>query len=906
MSGETPQSIPWNDRGHQANAAITPPGPQPAPRSARDVEILRSLAKRINPHDAGAHNNLGVVYYNKGLYPEAITHFEKALELDPRMQVAERNLQIAYFHTGFFETMVSDLQARLENNPNDAEAHDRLARAYFYGGDVPAAIASWRQSISARPDRFDVHLRLARAEQQRGSLEAALNQIDGALKLEPRNARAHLLRGEVLYQTGRTVDARDALESAIKIQDTLAEAHHLLAFIYGELGDQVLAEAAAARASELNPTYGKAQTNLSLDSYNSARYEELVGDRTKPDVAEEGTLAHYNLGLAFRQKAQYDDALREFRLATERGEDKLLVLQAEAEMLLLRGDNAVSAQLYQELVQEEPNSPKLWNELGVSRHQAGDLEAAEQAYRRSLDVDPDYALAWNNLAVVRHHKGDAHESESAFRAALAHGRALADVWRNLGLMLMRSGRIEHAMDAYRRALDADPNSALAHAGLGIALMEAGKPGDAKASLVRAVEADPNLPEARYHLAFALSALGDYQGALRETKHALDLNPYIPQPRYKLLIDLQFEDASLLAPELDTAQRIMAPVGESIEEFEFKPESLDEAFSAALPDAAEDASALAAGAESTEPTAEGAELLAAARQMVAHGKLDDATEQTQRALRAGADRREYLLLQGDIYMRRGLAGEAVERFTAVLAEVSATSDPSSEVTQDIVRRALAGAARCFLELNRMNEAVEAAQRLTAMAPNDSGALRLLGRALARVSDYQRAIMVLEQARAAEGGEASLLAELGSAYLGAGRLADAEAALREAVSRDEFAISARVMLGRILATANKRSEAANEFRAALDFLPSHGEAAFALADLERAEGNLRNAIVVLADLLTVDPYHLEALIKLGELLTDSGRGDQAVMAYERVLRFDPGHEIANLMLAELDAQAAAQAG
>ena len=47
----------------------------------------------------------------------------------------------------------------------------------------------------------------------------------------------------------------------------------------------------------------------------------------------------------------------------------------------------------------------------------------------------------------------------------------------------------------------------------------------------------------------MSALGDYQGALRETKLALDLNPYIPQPRYKLLIDLQFEEASVLAPEL---------------------------------------------------------------------------------------------------------------------------------------------------------------------------------------------------------------------------------------------------------------------------------------------------------------------------------------------------------------------
>jgi cellulose synthase operon protein C len=81
--------FPWSDRGDApAHAA-------PSPRSERDLEILRALARRINPQDAGAHNNLGVVYYNKGLYDEAVRQFERALELDPRMQVAERNLQIA-------------------------------------------------------------------------------------------------------------------------------------------------------------------------------------------------------------------------------------------------------------------------------------------------------------------------------------------------------------------------------------------------------------------------------------------------------------------------------------------------------------------------------------------------------------------------------------------------------------------------------------------------------------------------------------------------------------------------------------------------------------------------------------------------------------------------------------------
>jgi tetratricopeptide (TPR) repeat protein len=41
-----------------------------------------------------------VGFYHKGLIEEAIAAFERALELDPLMQVAQRNLQVAYFHTG--------------------------------------------------------------------------------------------------------------------------------------------------------------------------------------------------------------------------------------------------------------------------------------------------------------------------------------------------------------------------------------------------------------------------------------------------------------------------------------------------------------------------------------------------------------------------------------------------------------------------------------------------------------------------------------------------------------------------------------------------------------------------------------------------------------------------------------
>src|SRR3954471_6493955 len=112
----------------------------PSLTSERDREVLRSFARRIDPSDAGAHNNLGVLYYNKGLYEEAVGAFMRALELDPRMDVAQRTLEIAYLNSGAAEQHISDLRARILANESDRDARWELGRTFALLGRAKEAI----------------------------------------------------------------------------------------------------------------------------------------------------------------------------------------------------------------------------------------------------------------------------------------------------------------------------------------------------------------------------------------------------------------------------------------------------------------------------------------------------------------------------------------------------------------------------------------------------------------------------------------------------------------------------------------------------------------------------------------------------------------------------------------------
>ena len=67
------------------------------PSRLEEMIILQN-AIRSNPTDARAPFYLGNLLYDKRRHREAISHWERAAELDPQFATAWRNLGIGYFN----------------------------------------------------------------------------------------------------------------------------------------------------------------------------------------------------------------------------------------------------------------------------------------------------------------------------------------------------------------------------------------------------------------------------------------------------------------------------------------------------------------------------------------------------------------------------------------------------------------------------------------------------------------------------------------------------------------------------------------------------------------------------------------------------------------------------------------
>ncbi|HVH68040.1 MAG TPA: tetratricopeptide repeat protein [Gemmatimonadales bacterium] len=831
--------------------------------SERDLAVLRSFARRIDPSDAGAHNNLGVLYYQKGLVEEAIAEFTRALELDPKMQVAQRNLEIAYHDTGYYDQRVAQLRERLRQAPDDRDARWELGRAYAILGAHEEAVREFEQLLAHRPDDVAAIIQLGLAEKNRGRPEAATEWFLRAVELEPDSTVVHFYLGEIYYNRGLNSESLAALERAVQLNPDNANAHYLMAFVLGDMGRHQDARAASKRAIQLNPPLARAQTNLSLERYTAERRSQERRQRLvpEPQVVEGNELAHYNLGLAFRQKGYYAEALREYRLALERGEDRRLTLQAMAELHLLKHDFSAALDLYDTLLREVPDSPKLWNERGVVLHQAGRRDEALASYRQAVEVDPKYVLAWNNLGVVQAHGADNDAAIESFRTALQLQGAFAAARLNLALLLYQLRRFQLSLEAYRQVLSSEPNSAAAWNGVGLVLVELKRFPDARNAFVRAVEADADHAGAHYNLSFTLSNLGDFDGALRATKRALELDPYYVSQKFALTIDLQYEKATIgIAPEI-SADVVAETIGE---DFNFDQRLLDNIFQELAPPAAEPPAPKTAD----DP-------LALARDYVSKGLMDVATAEAVRAVQRGANRADAAVLLGDIFAKRGLHGEALERFREARALDPARAD------------ARLGEVKALFAIGgpRAQEAHGLAEELLQLTPDNVDALVAVAKGRAAEGDAAEALTALQQAQTRAPGRADLHKLQGDIALKVGDKAGALAAYRAALELDRGFVQVWLDLGRVHEQKEEWDDAQQAYERALDVLPTFHEASLALSDLLRRAGRIKQAVKRLAELLEQDPYDLPALLLLGRALLDDKRDDKALEAFQRALKFDP---------------------
>jgi tetratricopeptide (TPR) repeat protein len=188
------------------------------------------------------------------------------------------------------------------------------------------------------------------------------------------------------------------------------------------------------------------------------------------------------------------------------------------------GQLGPAAQIYEQVLSQDPSHPDVLHLLGVLRYQQADHARAVELISKAVALRPNLAVYHANLAEPYREMGQYEKAAGCCRAALSLRPDYPEALGNLGLALQGMGRTSEAVEQFRRALALRPDFATAHTNLGNALRELGQGEPALHHFRRAVEINPNDPVARTNLGQMLLECGRPDEALAQCEAAVRLRP----------------------------------------------------------------------------------------------------------------------------------------------------------------------------------------------------------------------------------------------------------------------------------------------------------------------------------------------------------------------------------------------
>ncbi|MBV8132837.1 MAG: glycosyltransferase family protein [Alphaproteobacteria bacterium] len=188
------------------------------------------------------HNNIGGAYHIFGKLDKAISHFRRALALNPNFVEAHFNLGKALYVQGDINEAIEQYQRVITIKPDHVVAYNNLASTLYECGKYDQAIVHYQRALSLEPGNSEVFFNLGLVLRAQGHLDEAVTHYRRAVALRPDFAEAHTNIGQALLLSGRFEEGWKEYEWRWKTNQMSGETRDFSAPVWnGEaIGDRVI------------------------------------------------------------------------------------------------------------------------------------------------------------------------------------------------------------------------------------------------------------------------------------------------------------------------------------------------------------------------------------------------------------------------------------------------------------------------------------------------------------------------------------------------------------------------------------------------------------------------------------------------------------------------------------------
>jgi len=227
--------------------------------------------------------------YNEENLKQAIAHFERATQIDPKYAAAYAGLSHAWWARGVYGPM----GPKVAESPSRAAARKALeldvglAEAYvvqadlkrLYDWDWTGSENSAKRALALDPNDVHAHYTYALLLCQLGRFPEAIAHMESADQLDPLAPAIQMNFARILYRARRFDDALRRLDRAMELEPGIEGVHTLFGDIYEQMGLYEKALAAHQKIDAPGKPWRVVRINARLGRHDEARrmLEDLSG-----------------------------------------------------------------------------------------------------------------------------------------------------------------------------------------------------------------------------------------------------------------------------------------------------------------------------------------------------------------------------------------------------------------------------------------------------------------------------------------------------------------------------------------------------------------------------------------------------------------------------------------------------
>jgi tetratricopeptide (TPR) repeat protein len=450
----------------------------------------------------------GVEFAKQGKLDEAISTFEKALEIGRQSPVLLDATGAAYSLKGDFDRARQYFLESLQVDVKFIPARKNLAITYFNMGQYDQAASELKELKNISPvSRPVANLFLGMISEKNGDYVAAASLLEQSGTLLYQYPEALLSFASCEIQLKHLHQAKVALGAIENISGITATQYLKAAELNSQLGQytQSLADLDEAHAKDDQLAHVVYQRAVVLDQMN--RSQEALSilknlAATNPDSESLNLLAHVaqktgDFGLAMQ-------SLRQAAKLDPTREDNYLDFST---ICADYGNYPLALEAADVGLSHLPDSYRLLVQKGVVLENLARLDEAQDVLRTASKLQKDNSVALLSLAIVQTHAGQLEEAEATLAAAIADFPDNYYMHYQLGKVLVQlqethpedQGLAAKAKHAFQQAIRFNPSYADSYYQLAKLYLKE-SPKIAEQDLNTCLRLDPNHAPAEYTLA----------------------------------------------------------------------------------------------------------------------------------------------------------------------------------------------------------------------------------------------------------------------------------------------------------------------------------------------------------------------------------------------------------------------